>query len=78
MHTLILDALETTAARLPQKTAFVDTESSVTFAQLVRLARAAGSALSGHAAPRTVIGFYMDKSVQTVVGFLGAVYAGCA
>ena len=78
MHTLILDALEATAARLPEKTAFVDAESSVTFAQLTGLSRAAGSALTAHVAPRTVVGFYMDKSVQTVAGFLGAVYAGCA
>ena len=28
--------------------------------------------------PRSVVGFYMDKGVETVVGFMGAVYAGCA
>ena len=78
MHTLILDALEATGARLPDKTAFVDEEAQLTFAQLIALSRAAGSALSRRAAPRTVIGFYMDKSCATVAGFMGAVYAGCA
>ena len=78
MKYLILDYLEATASRLPQKTAFADEASSVTFESLVRLSRAVGSALCTHAAPRTTIGFYMDKSVQTVAGFMGAVYAGCA
>lgn len=78
MKYLILDYLEATASRLPQKTAFADEAGSVTFESLVRLSRAVGSALCAHAAPRTAIGFYMDKSVQTVAGFMGAVYAGCA
>ena len=78
MHTLILDALEATGARLPDKTAFIDEETSVTFSRLIALSRAVGSALSARVAPRTVVGFYMDKSCATVAGFLGAVYAGCA
>ncbi|MBQ4264144.1 MAG: amino acid adenylation domain-containing protein [Clostridia bacterium] len=78
MKYLILDYLEATAARLPDKTAFTDESSAVTFAQLVHLSRAVGSALTAHVAPRTTVGFYMDKSVSAVAGFLGAVYAGCA
>ncbi len=78
MKYLILDDLEATAARLPEKTAFADIRRAVTFDELVRLSRAAGSALSRCVPPRTTIGFYMDKSVQTVAGFFGAVYAGCA
>ncbi len=78
MKTLVLDYLEQTAARLPEKTAFADAESAVTFARFVSLARAAGGALVSRVAPRTVIGFYMDKSVSALAGFFGAVYAGCA
>lgn len=78
MKYLILDHLEATAARLPHKTAFADEGSAVTFEQLVYLSRAVGSALSARVTPRTTVGFYMDKSVQTVAGFFGAVYAGCA
>jgi len=78
MKYLILDHLEETAVRLPDKTAFVDADSSVSFSELVRLSRAVGSALAQHVQPRATIGFYMDKSVQTVAGFFGAVYAGCA
>ena len=78
MKYLILDDLESTAARLPDKTAFGDENTSATFAELVALSRAVGSALIAHVAPRMTVGFYMDKSVAAMAGFLGAVYAGCA
>ena len=78
MKTLILDYLEETAARLPDKTAFADPDTSVTFAELEHGARAVASALLTHVQPRTVLGFYMDKTVSVLVGFMGAVYAGCA
>lgn len=78
MKYLILDHLEATCARLPQKTAFADENSALSFAELVRLARAAGSALAARVSPRQTVGFYLDKSTQAVAGFFGAVYAGCA
>ena len=78
MKTLILDYLEATAARLPGKTAFSDADTSMTFAQFAAAARAVGSALSAKVGPRSVVGFYMDKSVATAAGFFGAMYAGCA
>lgn len=78
MKYLVLDYLEATAARFPERTAFADVDSSATFEQLVRLSRAVGSALLPLTAPRMTIGFYMDKSVAAVAGFMGAVYAGCA
>ena len=78
MKYLILDYLEATASRLPEKTAFADEHTNVTFGQLVHRARAVGSALLPLVSPRSVVGFYMDKSVHTVTGFMGAVYAGCA
>ena len=78
MKYLICDYLEATAQRLPEKTAFADVDSAVSFAELVRLARAVGSALLGRVAPRSTVGFYLDKSTQAIVGFMGAMYAGCA
>ena len=78
MKTLILDYLEETATRLPDKTAFADPDAAVTFSELVHGARAVASALLDCTKPRMVLGFYMDKSVAALVGFMGAVYAGCA
>ena len=70
MKYLILDYLEATASRLPEKTAFADEHTNVTFGQLVHRARAVGSALLPLVSPRSVVGFYMDKSVHTVTGFM--------
>ena len=75
--TLILDFLEETAARVPEKTAFLDPQGEITYTDLVKKARAVGSALHKYVSPRNVVGFYLDKSCDAVVGFLGAVYAGC-
>ena len=74
----ILDHLEAAASRLPEKTAFADETSAISFSQLVFRARAVGSALAPLVQPRSVVGLYMDKSVAAIVGFMGAVYAGCA
>ena len=78
MKYLIHDYLEATAARLPEKTAFADAEREISFAQLVSSARAVASGLIPHVSPRSIVGFYMDKSVEAICGFMGAMYAGCA
>ena len=78
MKHLILDYLESTGARVPEKTAFADEANCATFAQLISGAKAVASALLERVGPRSSVGFYMDKSVAAVTGFMGAVYAGCA
>ena len=78
MKALILDYLESTAERFPEKTAFADPETSISFETLVRRAKAVGSALLPFVQPGMAIGFYLDKSVAAITGFMGAVYAGCA
>ena len=78
MKYLIHDYLEATAARFPEKTAFVDPNGSVTFSGLLTGAQHVASALLAYARPRQTIAFYMDKSVDTMIGFMGAMYAGCA
>ena len=72
MNNLILDALEQTAARLPEKIAFADEQTEVSFSALVRRAQSVAAALIPLVPPRSVVGFYMDKGVETVVGFMGA------
>lgn len=78
MKYLILDYFEETVARFPEKLAFADETDAASFGELARRARAVASALHALVPPRTAVGFYMDKSVAAVAGFLGAVYAGCA
>ncbi len=61
-----------------KKIAFADEQTEVSFSALVRRAQSVAAALIPLVPPRSVVGFYMDKGVETVVGFMGAVYAGCA
>ena len=63
---------------MPEKIAFADEQTEVSFSALVRRAQSVAAALIPLVPPRSVVGFYMDKGVETVVGFMGAVYAGCA
>ena len=77
MKHLILDYLEETASRYPDKTALTDPSVSLSFSEWLRKAHAIGSALLRYVRPGNVIGFYTDKTCLTLCGFIGAVYAGC-
>lgn len=78
MKYLVLDFLEETAARFPDKTAFSDPKKSISFSQLVCGAKRAATHILPYVKARETVCFYLDKSVDAIVGFLGAVYAGCA
>ena len=78
MKTLVLDYLEASAARFPDRTAFGDTEKAVNYRDFQQSVRQVGTALARAKGDCKVVAFYTDKSVDTVVGFLGSVYAGCA
>ena len=77
MQTNILDWLEATAARTPQRIAVGDAQQDYTWAQLAENARRAGSFLAGHTAPRCPVAFYLEKSAPVFAAMLGTVYAGC-
>lgn len=76
--TNVLEWLEATAGRVPDKVAVADPDSSMTFAGLLRASRAAGSWLASEAGvkPRTAVALYLEKSVPALACMLGAVYAG--
>ncbi len=73
----ILEYLEHSAEVYPQKRAFGDRDSSCTFEELRGRSRRAGTLLAGRVLPRSPIPVLADKSIQTVVVFMGSVYAGC-
>lgn len=77
MKTSILEYLEESAGKYPDKAAFADQSKSCTFEELRKTARRTGSALAKHFAPRSPIPVFMEKGVDTIGVFLGAVYAGC-
>lgn len=74
----ILDYLESSALRFPDKTAFADEENSLSFAELQQRARRIGSALCVILPQKRPIPVYMQKCAEEIAAFLGVVYAGCA
>ncbi|WP_296030054.1 AMP-binding protein [uncultured Treponema sp.] len=73
----ILDYLEETAKKYPDKTAFADTKTSITWKELVLKARALSAILSAKFEAGTAIPIMIDKSVKTVEYFFAALYSGC-
>lgn len=77
MKYTVLDYLEDTAAKYPDKTAFSDINESVSWSEFVSEAKRLSIFVSknfeaGHAVP-----IMCEKSVQTLEWFFAAVYAGC-
>ena len=77
MQTNILEYLEATAPRLPNKIAYSDGTDHLTFAELFHHARALGSELAKMGYYRRPIAVLMKKHPNTVAAFYGCVYAGC-
>ena len=77
MQTNILEYLEATAPRLPDKIAYSDGTDDLTFAELSHHAKALGSALAQRGYYRRPLAVLMKKHPNTVAAFYGCVYAGC-
>ena len=73
----VLEWLEADEANLPDKIAFADVNTNVSYADLARKARRAGTFIAQNATPRQPIALYMDKTVDAICALLGAAYAGC-
>ena len=77
MQTNILEYLEATAPRLPQKTAYSNGTEDLTFSALWNASRAVGSALLRRGYHRAPVAILMNKHPNEIAAFFGAVYAGC-
>lgn len=77
MQTNILEYLEATAPRLPDKIAYSDGTDSLTFLQLSDYSRALGSALHQKGYYHRPIAVLMKKHPEQIAAFYGCVYAGC-
>ena len=77
MQRNILEYLERTVRRVPNKIAISSEEGALTFRELYRQARAIGSGLlrEGHSGKSVVV--FMSKQPRTVAAFLGVIYSGC-
>ncbi|MBE6552778.1 MAG: amino acid adenylation domain-containing protein [Ruminococcaceae bacterium] len=77
MQTNILEYLEATAPRLPQKIAYSDGSYDMTFSELLRASRTIGSTLLRDGFRGEAIAILMAKHPRQIATFYGAVYAGC-
>ncbi len=77
MITNILDYLDASAARFPDKIAFGDEKTTLTFAQLRDLARRGGTYLTGRVKPNAPVAVFMEKTPECLAAFFAAVEAGC-
>lgn len=74
----VLQYLESTAARLPDKICFSDGDGgeSLTFAELLSLSQRIGSALCRSGVTGGRVAILMDRHPYTIAAMLGVVYAG--
>ena len=77
MLTNILQYLENTVERLPDKLAFSDGERGMTFGELSKVSRAVGTAVCERGLRREPVVILMEKSAMEIAAFFGVVYAGC-
>lgn len=73
----ILEFIENTAPSLKDKIAFADESGSISFAELLRLARSGGSCLAGRGIYKQPVAVFMDKAPRTIAAFFAVIYAGC-
>lgn len=72
----VLEYLEQADRSFPSKEAFSDENNSVTYAQVVQGAKAIGTTLAQLNTRNKPIAVYIDKSVESLIGFFGVVYSG--
>lgn len=76
MQTNVLEYLEHTVRRCPEKTAFADDKQGLTFRQLYDQARAIGSYLYREGLYGQGVAVFLKKQPRTIAAFLGAIYGG--
>ncbi len=72
----ILEYLEATAARLPEKIAFAGKEEALSFQALMDLSKRVGTFLLRYEKRNAPIAVMMEKTPASIVAFLGCVYSG--
>lgn len=72
----VLEYLEGSARRYPDKVAFEDKKSSLTFKELLSISKAVGSRISVNNLIHSPIIVLMEKSADSIAGFMGVLYSG--
>ncbi len=74
--TNVLEYLESTAKKVPDKIAFINDTESISFSNVLDNARKVGTYLSKQGFYNEPIVVFMGKKPSTIVSFLGVVYSG--
>lgn len=74
MYKTVLELLEETQQRYPEKIAFGDDSSEITYSELLNKAQAIGTFLIDKIMPCSPVAFFLEKSTAAVCGMFGAVY----
>ena len=75
--TNLLQYLEASVTRVPEKIAFMDESCSLTFREVSRQARAVGSFLHSEGYYKQPVVVFMKKHPTTLAAFFGIMYSGC-
>lgn len=73
----VIDYLEKSVLKFPNKTAVIDEFGSINYSDLERYSKSVGTFISKEEEPVKPIMVYMDKKIDTLIIFLGIVYSGC-
>ena len=77
MQTNILEYLDATAKRYPDKDAFVGQNETYTFSELQQGIRAVGSAISSMGVYKEAVLVFMESSPGEIMAFMGVIAGGC-
>lgn len=77
MQRNVLEYLEATAPRLPDKIAFHNGTEGLTFGQVSRAAQGIGTFLAQRGLKREPVVVFMEKHPKSVAAFFGVAYSGC-
>lgn len=77
MQTNILEYLEHTVTRIPDKIAFANESEGITFREVSNQAKAIGSFLATQGLYKQPVVVFMRKHPKTLTAFLGTIYGGC-
>ena len=78
MQTNVLEYLENSARKFPQKAAFSDSKKEISYSELVDQSRIIGSRISEITKHHTnqPIGVVIDKNIESLIAFMGIIYSG--
>lgn len=77
MQRNILEYLEHTVKRVPDKTAFANGEMGMSFQEVFDASRSIGTCLLEKGYEKEPIVIYMKKHPHMITAFWGVVYSGC-